>query len=404
MKIPSQKYKKFSWFFCVSASAVLISGCSGWIPIKEGVFKAADAPTASSTDGTGTHAKPARGGSASASTEMVRDPSFSSKEFFHLPLIPECADDKQLADFSSLVDNSYHIGPGDKLNVLVRRHPDVSRMYVTVSPDGKIELPRIGIIDLNLRTVQDSMNLITLAVSKLYDSPQVSLEMLEFNNSKVYILGRVPKPGAYNLSGSQSLIELLTEAGGLEAPRAGQSLSTGSPFDSPPQRCAITRGKNLIIWVNLRHLLDKGDMALNVKLQAGDSVLVPATPDNAYIMGEVGHPGLVTITPKTTLLSAIMTAGGPLMSCNIRSIFLIRHSEEGKGIVQKFNMADLVGKANNLQNYVVESGDVIYLPMTGIARFNFYCGLLTPFSNMIGVANQGFQSAIFYKGLKNGTF
>jgi polysaccharide export outer membrane protein len=404
MKMPPRKNKGFSWLLCVAASsAVLVSGC-GWIPMKEGVFKPADESTASGADDTRAHAKTSKGGSASTGTEMVPDPSVSPKQFFHLPLIPDCADDKQLADFSSSVDNSYHIGPGDKLNVMVRRHPDVSRLNVTVSPDGKIELPRIGIIDLNRRTVQDAINLITLAVSNLYDSPQVSLEMLEFNNSKVFILGRVPKPGAYNLSGSQSLIELLTQAGGLETPKAGQSVSTGSPFDSPPQRCAVTRGKNLIIWVNLRHLLDKGDMALNVKLQAGDSVLVPATPDNAYIMGEVGHPGLVTITPKTTLLSAIMTAGGPLMSCNIRSIFLIRHSEEGQGIVQKFNMADLVGKANNLENYIVQSGDVIYLPMTGIARFNFFCGLMTPFSNMIGVANQGFQSAIFYKGIKNGTF
>lgn len=280
----------------------------------------------------------------------------------------EFASTEKVRSFSESSETRYEIGPGDRFTFLVRGRKDISREDIVVAPDGLVSLPRVGIFNIHGMTVPEATEYAVKALSKYYDDPDVSIELTLINNNQVYVLGRVANPGAVHFTGQGSLLEALSLAGGLPADTRLSFLS----------RCMIVRGNEMLIWVDLRELLEKGNLALNTKLQNGDFIFIPQSEDQlAYVMGEVERPGVVVLRSQMSVLDAVMLSGGINLNADPENIFLIR-SEEGKGYVTQINLSQMIAKGDLRNNFILKDGDIVYAGPSNIGAFNTFITQLLP--------------------------
>lgn len=287
------------------------------------------------------------------------------------------------------IDNEYRLGPGDVFSFLVRGREDISREEILVSPDGDVSLPRVGIFKVGGRTLKELTDEFVKYLTAYYDKPEVTLIMKRFANNRVFVLGRVANPGAVNFQGKGTLLEALSLAGGLPTDQTKSFLS----------RCMIVRSNEMVMWIDLKELLERGNMGLNARLQNGDVIFIPQSEDQlAYVLGEVRTPGVVALRSEMTLLDVLMSAGGPTKDANVRDVFLIRTSE-GKGAVQKINLSAIASKGDFRTNYSLRDGDMIYVPQTGISKFSYFCSQLQPFFSIIGMVTSSAASLGFLDNL-----
>lgn len=350
------------------AALCLLAGCTA-IPVKEGVYeegKKADTYVPAK------NLKPGQYFTAEMKT--------SSRDF---------ASGDKIKDASAKIDNDYRLGPGDHFAFLVRGREDISREEIIVAPDGEVALPRVGIMNVKGRTLRELTGEFTKALGAYYDKPEVTLVMKAYNNNRVFVLGRVANPGAVSFQGQGTLLEALSLAGGLPADTAKSFLS----------RCMIVRGKDLVMWIDLKELLEQGNMNLNARLQNGDVIFIPQSEDQiAFVLGEVRNPGVVPLRSQLTLMDAVMTAGGPTKGANMRDIFLVRQIDN-KGVVERINFKELVGHANFSKNYILRAGDLIYLPETGLSKLNYFTSQIAPFFTVVGVTANTISGFGFLNGL-----
>lgn len=263
---------------------------------------------------------------------------------------------------AALEDHDYIIGPGDVLSLGVWRRPDVSSSKMIVGPDGIFTAPRIGPIKAGGRTREDVADEILEKLRRFYSSPEVTFSIDVYRNNKAFVLGRVENPGVVNFPGKGTLLEALSIAGGYST-EAEETYLT---------RCAIIRGKDTIIWIDLDDLLQNGNMALNAKIKNNDVIFIPeAQSELVYVMGEVYRPGVIPLTGRLTLMDALMMCGGPTKNANPNKIFLIRYTPEGKGYAHAIDLETMLASADFNQNYLLKDNDVLYVAETGMSKFNY---------------------------------
>lgn len=274
----------------------------------------------------------------------------------------------EVAKFSGSADQGYKLGPGDKFSFVVRGRPDISREEIVVSPDGEVALPRAGIVHVAGRSLSQITDELNATLAKYYEHPEVTLVMKTYANNRVFVLGRVANPGALNFQGRGTLLEALALAGGLP-------VDTGKSFLS---RCMIVRGSEMVIWIDLRDLLENGNMALNARLQNNDVIFIPQSEDEmAYVMGQVLQPGVHLLRSSQTVLDAIMSHGGPTKDADQGHVYLARQVG-GKGVVERIDIAEMVAKGDFRKNYVLKAGDIVYVDKRGAAKVNYYLSQVLP--------------------------
>jgi len=163
---------------------------------------------------------------------------------------------------------AYIIGPGDSLEVFVWRNPDLSSK-VPVRPDGKISTPLVEDMVAVGKTPTQLARDIEKVLSEYVKSPQVNVIVSQPVSafSQVKVIGQVIKPQSLPYREGMTVLDALLAVGGLGQYAAGN-------------RAKVVRtegGKQVPISVNLEKIIDKGDMTQNIKLQAGDVIVVPET-------------------------------------------------------------------------------------------------------------------------------
>jgi polysaccharide export outer membrane protein len=139
-------------------------------------------------------------------------------------------------------------------------------------------------------------------------------------------------------------------------------------------RCAIIRGRNKLIWVDLKALLN-GDVNYNIRMKKGDIVYIPDSSDTSvYVMGAVGRPGSYRMTPRMTVLDAISQAGGLSENARTDRIGLYR---SGTKQVEYVTWSDLI-TAERTKNYAMEDGDVLFVPNTSLSEFGYVMKQIAP--------------------------
>jgi polysaccharide export outer membrane protein len=276
---------------------------------------------------------------------------------------------------------SYLMGPGDVLSIKVWRRPELNNDRLVVSPDGTISVSRIGVISVKGRTLEDVTDEVTRKLARLYESPEVNITLSEFHNNKAFVLGRVVKPGVVNFPGDGTLLEALALAGGL--PYHGKETFL--------TKCAIIRGNDMVIWIDLMDLLQNGNMALNAAIHNNDVIFIPASEEAmVYVMGEVVKPGTIQIKQGISLIEAIMMAGGFTNNANLDEVYLIR-SGLPKGRIQQIDLRHLLDSGQFSQNYALQDEDIIYLAPKGMHKFRYIMEEILPAFRVLFLSTSAFK-------------
>ena len=219
----------------------------------------------------------------------------------------------------------YRIGPRDLLEIKVFQVPDLN-VERRVSDEGKIDLPLIGefpVLGLSSDDVRDRLE--AMLTAKYVNRADVSVNIKEFANKPISILGAVAHAGALGYAGRWSLIQAITAAGGLTE-GAGKKITILRRSDN---------GLADTLTVTADLLYRSSDPKWNIPIFPGDTVNVPAkSMVTVYLLGEVKTNGPVTIDSDEpiSLLKVIARAGGltPRASSSIR----IKRKEANDKVVE----------------------------------------------------------------------
>ena len=161
----------------------------------------------------------------------------------------------------------YLIGPGDNLNVMVWRNPELS-MTVPVRPDGKITTPLVEDLHASGKTSTALAREIEKQMAKYIQSPVVTVIVTGFigpYSEQIRVIGEAAKPQALPYRENMTLLDVMIAVGGITDFAAGNKASI----------LRTVGGKQEQFGVQLHKLLKRGDVSVNVPMRAGDVLIIP---------------------------------------------------------------------------------------------------------------------------------
>ncbi len=161
----------------------------------------------------------------------------------------------------------YRVGPGDTVNIIVWRNPEVS-MAVPVRPDGKITTPLVEDLPAAGKTSTELARDIEKALAKFIQQPVVTVVVTNFvgnYSEQIRVIGQAAKPQALPYRNEMSLMDVLIAVGGTTEFAAGNRASLIRTVDGRQQK----------FNVRLDDLIKEGDISANVRMQPGDVLVIP---------------------------------------------------------------------------------------------------------------------------------
>jgi polysaccharide export outer membrane protein len=229
----------------------------------------------------------------------------------------------------------YIVGPGDVLDISVYDNPDMTTT-VRVSGDGVIILPLLNQIDVAGLTIsQVSDKVATLLADGYIVNPQVNVFVTEYRSKKAVILGQVVSPGLYELRGHTTLLELVSEAGGLSRDAGDHAIIKRHISGGDGNKTED------VITIDLRKLIEQGDMSQNIQIVDGDSLFI-SKAGVFYVNGKVNRPGSYKHEENITLIKAISIAGGFADEAAKKSVSIIRKINGRKSVLEKVSLDEQI--------------------------------------------------------------
>jgi polysaccharide export outer membrane protein len=161
-------------------------------------------------------------------------------------------------------DNTYRIQPGDVLEVSVWKEEDMVKQ-VLVRPDGGMSFPLVGDIRAAGKSVAELQAVITERLRKYMPDPVVTVSTSRLDGNKIYVIGKVARPGEILANRYMDVVQALSVAGGM-TPYASDNKITVLRRENGKQRSIPFRYGDIEKGENLEQ---------NIILQSGDVVVVP---------------------------------------------------------------------------------------------------------------------------------
>jgi polysaccharide export outer membrane protein len=161
----------------------------------------------------------------------------------------------------------YLIGPGDNVNIIVWRNPEVS-MSVPVRPDGKITTPLVEDLPASGKTSTELARDIEKALAKFIQQPVVTVVVTGFvgtYDEQIRVIGQAAKPQALSYRSDMSLMDVLIAVGGVTEFASGNKASILRKVDGKIQKMPV----------RLDDLIKQGDISANVSMRPGDVLVIP---------------------------------------------------------------------------------------------------------------------------------
>jgi polysaccharide export outer membrane protein len=205
------------------------------------------------------------------------------------------------------------------------------------------------------------------ALSGYYSNLASQVTVTKYTSNKILLLGAVDKPDILTFDGTPTLLEALTR-GGLE---------TGANKSSQiPERCAIYRGRDQVVWVQLKALIDSGNGLADLRLRRDDVIYVPNGAERfVSVIGEVQKSGAVPLTSTSTLASVLAEAGGFTGNAGNKPHIQIVDPATGYSRIISFN--DILNPAKSLE-ITPGPGEIIFVPQSGLYRATYVLERFSP--------------------------
>lgn len=242
----------------------------------------------------------------------------------------------------------YVVGPGDGLNIDLWGSVS-QRLHRVVDREGKLSLPEIGSIQAAGHTLADVQRMVQSSLRSQFRELEADVSLDRVRIIRVYVVGDVERPGAYDVSSLSTPLNALLQAGG---PTSRGSLRIVKHY----------RGNQLVEDVDLYDLLLHGVPAGMQRLESGDTLLVPPVGQQVTIEGMVRRPGIYEMAAEKSLADVLELSGGVLPSGTLRHIDVDRvqsHQERTMLRVDLPEANDQSGAGQTLDSFLVQDGDKI---------------------------------------------
>jgi protein involved in polysaccharide export with SLBB domain len=256
------------------------------------------------------------------------------------------------------VTPNYVLGPGDQLIIRIWGQVDFNAQ-LTVDRSGAVYLPQVGEIHVAGLPYSQVQQHIRDAVSHIYKSFDLEVEMGQLRSIQVFVVGQARRPGTYTLSSLSTLVTALFATGGPSV--------QGSLRD-----IQLRRNGETVSHFDLYDLLIFGDMSKDAPLLPGDVIYIPPVGPQVGIAGEVKIPAIYELKGPTSVEQALKFAGGLASTASLLRASLERLDEhtnrtvldvslQGAGLATPLQPADLIRVlpiSPQFQNTVTLRGNV----------------------------------------------
>ncbi|MDA9555486.1 SLBB domain-containing protein [Pelobium sp.] len=239
---------------------------------------------------------------------------------------------------------NYVIGTADQLLIDLYGYSEAS-YQLTVSPEGTINIPYAGIIQVGGLTVESATARIKSKLTTIYSglstgNTKLSLAIGNIRSIKVILTGEVMKPGTYTLPSLATLFNAL--------------YSSGGPTENGSFRnIEVIRNGRKIATLDVYDFLLKGDLKNNIRLQDQDIIRVPVYLKRVEIVGEIKRPAIFEMKDKEDLNTLLNFAGGFTEKAYQARIKVLKNTPTER----KIN--DIT--ADKFNTYIPQSGDKYFV-------------------------------------------
>jgi polysaccharide export outer membrane protein len=163
-------------------------------------------------------------------------------------------------------DYNYIVGPGDAINIIVWRNPELS-LSVPVRPDGKISTPLVDELVAQGKTSIEIAREVENALGKFVRDPVVTVIVTNFvgpYSEQIRVVGEAAKPQALPYKQKMTLLDVMIAVGGLTDFADGNSASITRAAEGDKRYS-----------VRLNDLIKRGDISANVEMRPGDILIIP---------------------------------------------------------------------------------------------------------------------------------
>jgi protein involved in polysaccharide export with SLBB domain len=227
------------------------------------------------------------------------------------------------------------VGPGDQFRVAL--YGTGGAQDITVGLDGRISFLQVRDYPVTGLTIDELREKLDQELGKYYLAARTMVYPVQFRSKRYFILGKGAGRGVFVLERPLTLIEAITQAGGLSV-----GTFEGNPVElADLQRSFFIRGGKRLN-LNLESLFLQGDLSQNVAMEPDDYVYIASADANEiYIAGQVLSPRATIWTPAASVLAVIAAGGGFGPKAYKQRVLVVR------------------GSLTNPQTYVVNVGAIL---------------------------------------------
>ena len=244
----------------------------------------------------------------------------------------------------------YVLGAGDGLTINL--WGGISQSFNRViDREGKIALPEAGSLVVAGLTLQQARSNIESALKQQYHNAQVDVTIGRLRTVRVYVVGDVQRPGAYDVSSLSTPLNAIYEAGG---PTSVGSLRIVRHY----------RGQQLVREVDLYDFFLRGQRMDDERLQAGDTLLIPPSGPQVAIFGMVKRPAIYELKASATLKDVLDNAGGVTVAAALNHITIDRidPNKQRETVTLESSATDTPqATLAQLASFAVKDGDRIHV-------------------------------------------
>lgn len=271
-------------------------------------------------------------------------------ERFGLEIFRNGTRDSESLPMDLPVGPDYVVGPGDGLSINLWGGVS-QRMVRQVDREGRINLPEAGPLLVSGRTLGEVQESVQQVLRTQFRDISADVSLSRLRTIRVYVVGEVDEPGAYDISSLSTPLNALFAAGGITARGSLRHLKH-------------YRGKELIEEVDAYELLLHGVGSDAKRLENGDSLLVPPVGEQVTVAGMVRRPAIYEMRDEKSLSDVLDLAGGILPAAALRHIEVQRLQAHEKRTMLTLNLSpdgDNTSVTQQLSSFKVQDGDQIQI-------------------------------------------
>ena len=289
-------------------------------------------------------------------------------------------------EFSNIYNYRYEyaLGSSDVISINLTDTDDIDGSYI-IDPNGNIDLPFVGEINIEGLTLTKTKNKITAVLKKYYKNYDLQITIEGFNSSKVYILGAVKNQITINLN--QKPIKLIDAAIQANYNPNASNKDYGNK--------ALLRRDNQVYNIDINNIFQSNNIKDNFYLKKNDVLFVDRNSDALHIFGEVTKPGVYFPNEDYSLTELISNAGLNKLTANASNIFVIREDYNSLLKINVFKL-DVQNPINLVlgKRFILQPKDIVFIPPSRIVKWNRVISLLIPQTELFSSYNPIIQDGV----------